>query len=126
MNPYPALQKRVLAWQERWALRNAQAISVASHVLAQRSRELNGKPDTLIAVLPNGPDASLREQVTQAEARRNELRQQFGWATARVVMYAGTVPNGHDMDMAVRAVQQNLASCENPSALRFVIVAAIC
>jgi glycosyltransferase involved in cell wall biosynthesis len=117
VNPYPALQKRVLAWQERWALRHASAITVASQVLAQRSRELNGKPATPIALFPNGPDESLRGQVAQAEAQRDTLRQCFGWADQRVVIYAGTVPHGHDMDIAVQAVRQNLVG------LRFVIVA---
>lgn len=117
VNPYPALQKRVLAWQERWALRHASAITVASHVLAQRSRELNGKPATPIVLLPNGSDDSLREQVAQAEAQRESLRQRFGWADQRVVIYAGTVPHGHDMDMAVQAVQQNRTG------VRFVIIA---
>ena len=117
VNPYPALQKRVMAWQEGWALRNANAITVASDVLALRSRELVGKPTKTIAVLPNGPDESLRQQVVQAEAKRDALRQQFGWADQRVVIYSGTVPYGHDMDMAVQAVKNNLAGA------RFVIIA---
>ncbi len=117
VNPYPALQKRVLAWQERWALRHASAITVASHVLAQRSRELNGKPETPVTLFPNGPDESWREQVAHAEAQRDDLRQRFGWADKHVVIYAGTVPHGHDMDMAVQAVRQNLAG------LQFVIIA---
>ena len=118
VNPYPTLQKRVLAWQEQWALRHANAITVASHVLAERSRELNGTPNTPIMVFPNGPDASLRQQVAQAQTQRDTLRLQFGWADKHVVIYAGTVPHGHDMDMAVQAVRQNLRP-----GLRFVIVA---
>lgn len=127
INPYPAPQKAVMAWQERSTLLHAQVITVASQVLQQRSHALLRKfeltsyaPVIPIHILPNGPDESLRQQVTQAEARRSELRAQFGWGCAPVLIYAGTVPLGHDMDIAVEAVRAN--AVQYPE-LRWVIIA---
>ena len=126
INPYPSYQKWVMAWQERWALQKARLITCASDTLAARSRELihelQPSPFTAvkpIIVLPNGPDESLREDVRVAEAKRDALREQFGWAGQRIIIYAGTVPNGHDMDMAVQAV----AAARGSTPLRWVIIA---
>jgi len=128
VNPYPSYQKWVLAWQERWALQHAGLITCASHTLAARSRELVNllQPTPFLAmkpiiVLPNGPDASLREQVRAAELKRAALREQFGWAGQHIAIYAGTVPHGHDMDVAVRAVQTVRTSAAGK--LRWVIIA---
>ena len=51
---------------------------------------------------------------------RDELRVRFGWPAGPVVIYAGTVPLNHDMDMAVSAVKQAIAV--HPT-LRWVIIA---
>lgn len=102
VNPYPPPYKRVLAWQERWCLRQARAVTCASHALVERTRLLAG--DKPMALLPNGPDNALREIVAQAESRREELREAFGWREARVLIYAGTAPLNHDLDIAVRAI----------------------
>jgi glycosyltransferase involved in cell wall biosynthesis len=120
VNPYPALQKRVMAWQERWCLRQAAAVTCASHVLVERTRRLAGaRVPTLL--LPNGPDRSLRDIVARAEARRAEARAQFGWGAQPVLIYAGTVPLNHDLDLAVRAVADLRAAGRD---LRWVIVAS--
>ena len=128
VNPYPAPQKAVMAWQERWVLRHAHIITCASDVLQARSHQiirqfepLTFGPVTPIAVLPNGPDESLRAQVAQAETHRSTLRTSFGWRDEPVLIYAGTVPHGHDMDMAVAALRANIAQ---HSHLRWVIVAS--
>jgi glycosyltransferase involved in cell wall biosynthesis len=119
VNPYPALHKVVLAWQERWALRQARAVTCASEVLITRTQELT-HTQRPVMLFPNGPDEVLREQVSQAQAQREALRAQLGWLDGPVVIYAGTVPLNHDMDMAVSAIKQALAS--HPS-LRWDIVA---
>ncbi len=118
VNPYSALQKRVLAWQERWCLQQARAVTCASHVLMTRTRLLAG--DKPMALLPNGPDNTLREVVAQAELRRDALRDAFGWRNARVLIYAGTVPLNHDLDIAVRAIAAIRAGIPN---LKWVIIA---
>ena len=139
VNPYPALQKRVMAWQERWCLRHASAVTCASAVLRERTRELtddgrqtaDSRQQTTddgmaqrVLVLPNGPDESLRAQVAEAEGRRGALREQYGWAESRVLIYAGTVPLNHDLDIAVKAVQHILAETGGRQDFKWAIIAA--
>jgi len=119
VNPYPALQKRIMAWQEGWCLRQAAAVTCASHALVERTRQLAGAHAALL--LPNGPDRSLRAVVARAEARRAEVRAQLGWGGQPVLIYAGTVPLNHDLDLAVRAVADLRAAGRD---LRWVIVAS--
>ncbi|MBI3980159.1 MAG: glycosyltransferase family 4 protein [Chloroflexi bacterium] len=54
---YAALQRRVFAWQERWALQNADAITVASRELERIVRAL-AAPSDRVLYLPNGVDAA--------------------------------------------------------------------
>jgi glycosyltransferase involved in cell wall biosynthesis len=117
--PYPAWQKRFIAWQEAWTLNHARAVTCASDVLMDRTRTLT-RPDLPINLLPNGPDERLRAVVAQAQANRPALRARFGWTEGPVVIYAGTVPLQHDMDMAVTALRQAVGS--HPT-LRWVIIA---
>lgn len=119
VNPYPTLQKQVMAWQEVWCLRQARAVTCASTVLQERTYALAGQRSD-VAIMPNGPDNSLRDLVILAEAQRAGLRTRFGWGSRPVVIYAGTVPFGHDMDIAVSAIRTALA--QHPS-LRWVIIA---
>jgi glycosyltransferase involved in cell wall biosynthesis len=119
VNPYPALQKRVMAWQEVWCLRHARAVTCASNALHERTQSITGG-STPILTLPNGPANPLREQVARAEAQREELRARFGWTALPIAIYSGTVPFGHDMDIAVRAVRDALS--RHPD-LKWVIVA---
>ena len=62
----------------------------------------------------------MREQVTAAQTQRYELRARFGWHNKPIVIYAGTVPLQHDMDMAVSAVKQAIVSFPD---LRWDIIA---
>jgi glycosyltransferase involved in cell wall biosynthesis len=137
VNPYSPLQKIVMAWQERWCLRQACAVTCASELLVERTADFrrttehNARPSrpapsthssllNPLLLLPNGPDNGLREQVANAQSRRAELRKEFGWGDEPVLIYAGTVPLNHDMDLAVHAVRDALA--QHPK-LRWVIVA---
>jgi glycosyltransferase involved in cell wall biosynthesis len=119
VNPYPTLQKHIMAWQEPWCLRRARAITCASDVLYTRTRSITG-PQLPVMVVPNGPNAVLHDQVAQAELRRNELRTQFGWTSGPIVIYSGTVPLNHDMDIAVVAVREALSQ---HATLKWVLVA---
>jgi glycosyltransferase involved in cell wall biosynthesis len=123
VNPYPALMKRVLAWQEPWALRHARVVTCASATLQQRTQELVSSSPIPAAtpLFPNGPDESLRAEVIQAEQQREALRRQFGYGADPVLIYAGTVPLNHDLDIAIQAVRQAL---EQHPHLRWVIVAS--
>src|SRR5581483_6925490 len=49
---YPAWQRRLFAWQERWGLRHADAATLASEALVERAGALGARRTFL---LPNGP-----------------------------------------------------------------------
>ncbi len=53
LNPYPALLKRVFTWQERWGLRHARAVTVASRAL-QTLAWATGGLASRVFYLPNG------------------------------------------------------------------------
>ena len=53
VNPYPALLKRFFAWQERWGLTRAAAITVASRALQTLAWTMGGSPERVF-YLPNG------------------------------------------------------------------------
>ena len=119
VNPYPRLYKWVLAWQERWSLMKAGAVTCASYVLRERTNLLthNTVPTT---VLPNGPADSLRHRVAQAEQHRSEIRAHLGWGDSPVIIYSGTIPLQHDMDIAVSAISSLL---EQHPDLKWVVIA---
>lgn len=120
VNPYPAAYKLALGAQERANLRAAAVVTCASDVLAERTTALRrGGEDAL--VFPNGPDASLRAVAAAAAARRGETRARLGWGAERVLIYAGTVPLNHDLDLAVRAID-SLSPELVASGLRLVFV----
>lgn len=116
VNPYSLPQKLMSAWQEGWSLRSAGAVTCASHVLVERSTGFR-KSAAATLLFPNGPDNSLKSIVTAAQAQREALRQQFGWNKQTIAIYTGTIPHGHDMDMAVRAIA-------SAPACRWVIIAS--
>jgi len=110
VNRLPALAKAVLAWQESWTLRHARAVTCASETLVTRTGALAPGRPTLL--LPNGPGSSLRAEVAVAHAERDSLRQSYGWQDKRVVIYLGTIPHGHDLDIALAAF--SAAAREDP------------
>lgn len=58
INGYPGYQARFLAWQERWGIRHAEAITAASRWLYDRAGILSPKAQRLY--LPNGIDEERR------------------------------------------------------------------
>ncbi|MDQ4078165.1 MAG: glycosyltransferase family 4 protein [Chloroflexota bacterium] len=54
--PYHPLQKRLFAWQERWGLRHADAVTAASRTLESLVLSM-GVPPARVAYVPNGPGA---------------------------------------------------------------------
>ncbi len=53
INPYPTLLKRFFAWQERWGLTRAAAVTVASRALQTLVWAMGGPPERVF-YLPNG------------------------------------------------------------------------
>ncbi len=105
VNPYPLAQKVFMVWQEHWCLRHAPLVTCASEVLVERTRQFRTSTqraanDSHVLLFPNGPDEAMRAQVAQASANRAALRERFGWHQP-IVIYAGTIPLNHDLDMVV-------------------------
>lgn len=55
--PYSAAQKRLFAWQERWGLRQADAVTVASRALEKLVTAQRGGEAAQVFYLPNGCDS---------------------------------------------------------------------
>jgi glycosyltransferase involved in cell wall biosynthesis len=117
INPYSPMQRRFFIWQEARCLRKAPAVTCASETLVERTAQFRGTRDH-IHLFPNGPDETMREQVAAAQARRDTLRAEFGWR-GPVVIYAGTIPLNHDLDMVVQSIK-HLAIQDD---LKWVIIA---
>jgi glycosyltransferase involved in cell wall biosynthesis len=125
VNPYSPAQKLFFRWQERWALRAAQQVTCASEVLVERTRRFrtnSGRDAGDIHLLPNGPDEVMHAQVAAAQAKRDALRTQFGWGSEPVVIYAGTIPLNHDLDIVVKAMRE-LVETRRGASLQWAIVA---
>lgn len=104
INPYTPMQRRFFIWQEARCLRKAPAVTCASEALVERTAQFRNNRREGIHLFPNGPDAAMCERATTAQARRDALRAQFGWH-GPVVIYAGTIPLNHDLDMVVDAIK---------------------
>lgn len=104
VNPYSPAQRRFFIWQEARCLRTAPAVTCVSETLVERTAKFRSGNRAGIRLFPNGPDESMRKQVADAQAKRNVLRTQFGWREP-VVIYAGTIPLNHDLDMVVQSIQ---------------------
>ncbi len=116
VNPYTPAQRRFFIWQEARCLRNAPAVTCASEALIERSAQFRGGSHTGVHLFPNGPEEAMRGQVAAAQHKRAALREQFGWR-GPVVIYAGTIPLNHDLDMVTQAIK-------DLTALKWVIVAS--
>lgn len=81
--PYSAAQRRWFAWQERWGLTHADALTVASRTLQTLVWSLGVSPRT-VHYLPNGVDATAPPPAgPEARAR---VRAQHGLGDAPVVL----------------------------------------
>ena len=54
LSPYSASQKKLFAWQEKWGLRHADAITVASRALEKLVIAQRGSDSSRVFYLPNG------------------------------------------------------------------------
>jgi glycosyltransferase involved in cell wall biosynthesis len=70
MGSYPPAMRRFFAWQERWGLTHAAAVTVASRALETLAWSMGGSPDRVF-YLPNGISTTSRSPVPQ-HARQGE------------------------------------------------------
>ncbi len=80
---YPRWQKAVIARQERWCYRHAQAVTVASEALSTIAWSLGVDPDRVFAV-PNALPHPLPPAAPEAIAR---IRDDLGLGTDTVLLY---------------------------------------
>jgi glycosyltransferase involved in cell wall biosynthesis len=120
VNPYSPAQRRFFIWQEARCLQKAPAVTCASETLVDRTAQLRNSREH-IHLFPNGPDEMMRAQVAAAQEKREVLRDEFGWR-GPVVIYAGTVPLNHDLDVVVHSIQ-DLTRSDQPDDLKWVIIA---
>ena len=101
--PYPRLVKDFIDFQERWLIRHAAAVTVASHALEGRALEVGAKGP--VVLVPNcGASASqvpLQHEVAALD--RADERGGFGIAVDRkVIFYAGHFEPADDLGFLCR------------------------
>ncbi|MCG3212749.1 MAG: D-inositol-3-phosphate glycosyltransferase [Anaerolineae bacterium] len=74
--PYSGLQKLIFAWQERWGLRRADAVTVASRELEKLAKQVRGRRD--VFYLPNGFQPLLQIQADAPALQAVQQRWQLG------------------------------------------------
>lgn len=77
---YSAAQKKFFAWQERWGLTHADAVTVASRALETLAWSL-GAPRARVVYVPNGVNPLHASDLSRAAARA-----QYGLQDARVIL----------------------------------------
>lgn len=80
LEPYSFAHKKFFGWQEKWGLRHADAVTVASRALETIAWSL-GVPRAVIRYLPNGVNPLPASPETRAS-----IRKQLGLENARVIL----------------------------------------
>ncbi|MEA3338193.1 MAG: glycosyltransferase family 4 protein [Chloroflexota bacterium] len=110
---YPAIWRRFFAWQERWGLRSAGAVTAASHWLVGFARGLRGGSDGVL-YLPNrvSPQIASNSHSHNAMARQHAPAMTAGGRPPRVLLFTRFVE--HTPDLVWRVWRRVLA--EQPAA----------
>jgi glycosyltransferase involved in cell wall biosynthesis len=103
VNPYPALWKRLFAWQERWLARRAGAVTVASRCLQEQVTAFGADP-ARVSYLPNGPDGRWRDLPAVGDEEKARVRSELGLGVGPFALYLGHIPQGTDLDLALEAM----------------------
>lgn len=105
--PYPWIVKEYIHRQERWLIRRARAITVASYALENRAKELRGR-DAGIYYLPNcGPPPSGREAQALVRAQRSsETRKDLRLREGPVLLYSGHAGDEQSVSALCRIVSR--------------------
>jgi glycosyltransferase involved in cell wall biosynthesis len=103
VNPYPALWRWFFDWQERWLVRHADALTVASRTLQTQVWGLGVDPARAI-YLPNGPEPDLRLLGEVPDEEKAAVRAELGIGGAPFALYLGHIPHGSDLDLALEAL----------------------
>lgn len=102
INPYPWHWKRLFDWQERWLVRHADVVTVASRTLQTQAWGFGANPERVL-YLPNGPDRDMRKMLDVSDEEKAAARAHLGVGDAPFALYLGTIPHGSDLDLALDA-----------------------
>lgn len=116
---YPWVVKEYIDWQERWLIRRARAITVASKALEARAIE-SRRRDASVFYIPNcGASNHARELQEMVRALSPaDVRREFGFDDNPVVLYSGHYEDRESVDFFSRAAAQVVA--EHGACVAFV------
>ena len=101
---YPRIVKEYIDWQERWMIRRASAVTVASRALENRAVELRGKADDVYYVpncRPSATNHALQDRI--AGLSREEIRRELGWNDAPAILFSGHIEGKESLEFFARA-----------------------
>ena len=104
LKDYPWAMKEFIDLQERWLIRKAAAVTVASNALRDRAAELRMNPRE-IYYLPNGPTSKqleLSERMLRGSAA--DYKKRLGFSEIPTVLYAGHFDPADDVMFFCRAM----------------------
>jgi len=101
---YPWMVKEYIDRQERWMVRRASAVTVASRALEKRAMEFRGERGDVYYVPNCGPSAMNRAlQDRIAGLTREEIRREVGWPELPVILFSGHIEDKASLEFFARA-----------------------
>ncbi|HEX7893202.1 MAG TPA: glycosyltransferase family 4 protein [Terriglobales bacterium] len=101
---YPWTVKEYIDRQERWMIRRASAVTVASRSLEKRAIALRGIKGGVYYVPNCGPSATnhaLQDRI--AGLGREEIRRELGWNDAPAILFSGHIEDKASLEFFARA-----------------------
>jgi glycosyltransferase involved in cell wall biosynthesis len=101
---YPWIVKQYIDWQERWLIKRAHAVTVASRTLEERAANLRVHQSSVFYI-PNcgaSGDARKIQDAIRALPREN-VRREFGFGDHPIVLYSGHFEDRENVDFFCRA-----------------------
>ena len=100
---YPWIVKEYIDRQERWMVRRASAVTVASRALEKRATDLRGERGDVYYVPNCGPSAMNRAlQDRIAALSREEIRRELGWPEAPVILFSSHIEDKASLEFFAR------------------------
>lgn len=107
LKPYPWLVKEYIDRQERWLIRKADAVTVASRTLEDRVRTMRGN-EKGIGYVPNcGPSAADQTTLERVLHRdRAQVRRELGLPDAPLIFFSGHSEHRDEQELFCRVAAQ--------------------
>lgn len=107
VKPYPWILKEYIDRQERWMMRSAPVVTVASHTLQDRATKIRGTRDGIYYV-PNcgAANGNLSAQARVRCMLPSEIRGRLGLPEGLIILYSGHFAPGEDVIFLCRAARK--------------------